>query len=123
MFNQPAKNNQGPKKGPSGDFVTPLRPSANLTHEIVAQRGELPASGCLVIGEKGKLFAGDDYGARFQVILNDEKEYTASEKHEACKAVPQTIPRSPGRDEEWLAARKGRPAAYWNFVIPAYATR
>jgi hypothetical protein len=106
----------------SGNFVSPLRPSANLTHEIVAQRGELPASGCLVIGEKGKLFAGDDYGARFQVILNDEKEYTASEKHEACKAVPQTIPRSPGHDQEWFAMMKGGPAAYSNFDIAAYLT-
>src|SRR5687768_16228292 len=28
MFNQPARNGQGPKKGSSGDFVTPLRPHA-----------------------------------------------------------------------------------------------
>ncbi len=106
----------------SGNFVSPLRPSANLTSEIVSQRGELPASGCLVIGEKGKLFAGDDYGARFQVILKDEKEYTASDKHEACIAVPQTIPRSPGHDQEWFEMMKGGPAAYSNFDIAAYLT-
>jgi hypothetical protein len=106
----------------SGNFVSPLRPSADLTKEIVSQRGELPPSGCLVIGEKGKLFAGDDYGARFQVVLNDEKEYTASEKHEACIAVPQTIPRSPGHDQEWFAMMKGGPAAYSNFDIAAYLT-
>jgi hypothetical protein len=106
----------------SGNFVSPLRPSADLTHEIVSQRGELPASGCLVIGEKGKLFAGDDYGARFQVILKDEKEYTPSDKHEACIAVPQTIPRSPGHDQEWFAMMKGGPAAYSNFDIAAYLT-
>ena len=35
----------------SGNFVSPLRPNADVTREIVAQRGELPASGCLVIGE------------------------------------------------------------------------
>jgi hypothetical protein len=106
----------------SGNFVSPLRPSADLTHEIVSQRGELPASGCLVIGEKGKLFAGDDYGARFQVVLKDEKEYTPSDKHEACIAVPQTIPRSPGHDQEWFAMMKGGPAAYSNFDIAAYLT-
>ncbi len=106
----------------SGNFVSPLRPSADLTHEIVSQRGELPASGCLVIGDKGKLFAGDDYGARFQVVLKDEKEYTPSEKHEACVAVPQTIPRSPGHDQEWFAMMKGGPAAYSNFNISAYLT-
>src|SRR5437773_4215566 len=76
------------------EFVTPLRPSADLTNEIVSQRGELPTSGCLVIGEKGKLFAGDDYGASFQVLMNDEKEYVDSRKHDACIAVPQSIPRT-----------------------------
>ena len=106
----------------SGNFVSPLRPSADLTREILSQRGELPASGCLVIGEKGRLFAGDDYGARFQVILNDEKEYASSDKHEACVAVPQTIPRSPGHDEEWFKAMRGGPAAYSNFDIAAYLT-
>ena len=114
--------NQGQKKGSSGDFVTPLRPSADVTREIVSQRGELPSSGCLVIGEKGKLFAGDDYGARFQVILNDEKEYVASEKHEACIAVPQTIARSPGHDKEWFDMMKGGAPAYSNFDISGYLT-
>lgn len=104
----------------AGNYVAPLRPSADLTKEIVAQRGDLPASGCLVVGEKGKLFAGDDYGARFQVILNDEKEYVAGEKHEACIAVPQSIPRSPGHEEEWFAMMKGGPASYSNFEIAAY---
>lgn len=106
----------------SGNFVSPLRPSANLTAEIVAERGELPASGCLVVGEKGKLFAGDDYGARFQVILNDEKAYTSGDKHEACIAVPQTIPRSPGHDKEWFDMMKGGAPAYSNFDISGYLT-
>ena len=106
----------------AGNYVSPLRPGADLVKEIVLQRGELPASGCLVIGDKGKLFAGDDYGARFQVILNDEKEYVAGDKHEACKAVPESIPRSPGHDQEWFAAMKGGPAAYSNFDIAAYLT-
>jgi hypothetical protein len=102
--------------------ITPLRPPADVTREIVTQRGELPGSGCLVVGEKGKLFSPDDYGARFSVVLNDEKEYTASDKHEACKAVPQSIPRSPGHDKEWFDAMKGGPAPYSNFNIAAYLT-
>jgi hypothetical protein len=102
--------------------ITPLRPPADLTHEIVAQRGELPGSGCLVIGEKGKLFAGDDYGARFQVLLEGDKEFIGGDDHDACKAVPQSIPRSPGHDEEWFAMMKGGPAAYSNFDIAGYLT-
>src|SRR2546427_8943625 len=97
------------------NFISPLRPPADLTKEIVSQRGELPGSGCLVIGEKGKLFAGDDYGARFQVLLNDEKEYTAGDKHGACVAGPETIARASNSDtdmamkEEWFAAIKDGP--------------
>src|SRR5262249_36335996 len=112
----------------SGNFITPLRPHPDIVKEIVSQRGDLPASGCLVIGEKGKLFAGDDYGARFQVLLKDDKEYISSDKHEAVKAVPVTIPRTTNRDtdmamkEEWFAAMKGGPAPYSNFNIAAYLT-
>lgn len=107
---------------PGDKDLSPLRPSADLTKEIVQQRGDLPASGCLVIGEKGKLFAGDDYGARFQVILNDEKEYTQGDKHGACVAVPQTIWRSPGHDKEWFDMMRGGRAAYSNFDIAGYLT-
>ncbi|HMJ90055.1 MAG TPA: Gfo/Idh/MocA family oxidoreductase [Candidatus Acidoferrum sp.] len=116
-----------PRQG-MGAFANPCRPAADSVKEIVSQRGELPTSGCLVIGTKGKLFAGDDYGARFQVLMNDEKEYVAADKHEACKAVPQVIPRVTNRDtdmamkEEWFAMMKGGPAAYSNFDISAYLT-
>ncbi len=110
----------GNPKGTNGQ--KPLRPDPELTREITSQRGELPGSGCLVIGDKGKLFAGDDYGARFQVILNGEKEYVSGDAHEACKAVPIIIPRSPGHDQEWFVAMNGGPAAYSNFDIAAYLT-
>ena len=33
----------------------------------------LPGSGCLIIGEKGKLFSPDDYGARFKVTSGVEQ--------------------------------------------------
>jgi len=112
----------------SGNFITPLRPHADLTKEILDQRGELPHSGCLVIGEKGKLFAGDDYGSSFQVLMKDEKAYVNGDKHEACLAVPKTIPRTNERDtdlamkKEWFEMIKGGPAAYSNFDVAAYLT-
>jgi hypothetical protein len=103
-------------------FLTPLRPDSDLTEEIVADRGTLPTSGCLVVGDKGKLYSDDDYGAKFFVCLKGEKGYTNGDKHEACKPVPQSIPRSPGHDQEWFAAMKGGPPAYSNFDIAAYLT-
>lgn len=116
--------NPNPRHGiyRSTPFIVPLRPSADITWELVEQRGVLPESGCLIIGEKGKLFADDDYGSRFYVMLNDEKSYTSGDKHDACVNVPQTIPRSPGHDREWFDMMKGGPAAYSNFDIAAYLT-
>lgn len=122
--------NPNPKHGiySAGNYITPLRPHADITKEIITARGELPPSGCLIIGEKGKLFSPDDYGARFQVVLGDEDEYTDGDKHPACAAVPVSIPRTDGRGtdlnmkKEWFEMIRGGPAAYSNFDISAYLT-
>ena len=116
-----------PRQG-AGAFPNPCRPSADLVKEIVTQRGELPTSGCLVVGTKGKLFAGDDYGSSFQVLMNDEKEFVQADKREDVKAVPMTIPRLSSRDtdtamkKEWFDAIKGGTPAYSNFDIAAFLT-
>ena len=81
-----------------------------------------PGSGCVIVGNKGKIFSPDDYGSQFFVVLKGEKGYTASTEHEACKAVPQSIPRSPGHEQEWFDMMKGGAAAYSNFDIAAYLT-
>ncbi len=106
-----------------------FRPPPELTKEISESRGKLPGSGCLLVGEKGKLFSPDDYGARFFIRLKDEKELTDGKNHEAVKAIPQTIVRNPfhgSADQrhhlEWIAACKGGPAGYSNFDVAAYLT-
>lgn len=116
--------NPDPKASPykKAEFMRPIRPDAAVAKEIITWRGNLPGSGCLIVGEKGKVFSPDDYGARFFVLLNDEKEYKNGMDHEACKDVPQTIPRSPGHDKEWFEAMKGGPPAFSNFDIAAYLT-
>jgi predicted dehydrogenase len=110
--------------GNPGDALKPLRPYTDATKEIVAFRDKLPDSGCLVIGEKGKIFSPDDYGSQFYIMLKGEGEYKSGNDHEACKAVEQTIPRSPGHDQEWFNAIKaGKPElAYSNFEIAGYLT-
>ncbi len=128
-FEFPARAGQPPLKfwwydgNPDDKSVKPLRPNPELTKEVEAQRG-LPGSGCLLVGDKGKLFSPDDYGSEFFLLLQGESEFTNGEKHEAARNVPQTIPRSPGHNEEWFQAMKtGRPAlAYSNFDIAAYLT-
>jgi hypothetical protein len=104
------------------DALKPIRPDPSLTKEIVSLTGNLPGSGCLVVGEKGKIFSPDDYGARFYVLLKGEEEYVVGDKHDACKSVAQTIPRSPGHMQEWFRMMKEGTPAYSNFEIAAYLT-
>jgi hypothetical protein len=108
--------------GNPGDPLKPLRPGSDVASEIIATQGELPPSGALIIGEKGKLFSPDDYGARFYVSLKGEDKFTSGDKHEACKDVPQTIPRSPGHMKEWFRMMKDGTPSYSNFDIAAYLT-
>jgi hypothetical protein len=112
---------------PNG-FNNPLRPSADITKEIVEMRGKLPISGALLIGEKGKIFSPDDYGSTFYVMMKDEKKYMGGAKHEAVRNVPQTIPRAPGKGDdqamkiEWFNMIKDGTPSYSNFDIAAYLT-
>ncbi len=108
--------------GNPGDALKPLRPGADVTREIVATMGNLPDSGALIIGEKGKLFSPDDYGARFFVAMKGQDEFVPGDRHEACKAVPQSIPRSPGHMQEWFRMMREGVPAYSNFDIAAYLT-
>jgi len=114
---------------PKDDSVKPLRPAEDLTKSIQDMMDKVPDSGCLLIGEKGQLFSPDDYGARFFVKLNDEKELTNGKDHEALKSVPITLPRNHLANDndtrqhlEWIAACKGGPTPYSNFEIAAYLT-
>jgi predicted dehydrogenase len=71
------------------------------SEEVVGEA--VPAAGCLVIGEKGKLFTGGDYGADMKITGVD---------------VPKDVKfvESPGHFEEWVRAIKGGEQAKSNFV-------
>lgn len=107
------------------------KPPKDITADIEEMLGKMPGSGCLLIGDKGKLFSPDDYGAKFFIKLKDDKEYTDGMKHEAVKDIPQTIPRNTLDTDtdrrhhlEWIEAiKKNDPlAAYSRFDIAAYLT-
>src|SRR4051812_28770906 len=57
---------------PAPGEIVALRPPPDLTKEIITLRGSLPISGCLIIGDKGKIFAPDDYGQQFYVMMTGE---------------------------------------------------
>jgi hypothetical protein len=114
---------------PRDNTIKPLRPPEDLTKEIRDMMDKVPDSGCLLVGEKGLLFSPDDYGARFFVKLNDEKEFKNGKDHEALKSVPITLPRNHLASDtdakqhlEWIEACKGGPEPYSRFEIAAYLT-
>ncbi len=123
----PERGNLPPLKfwwydGSPGDALKPLRPDAEVVREVITTYDKLPGSGALIVGEKGKLFSPDDYGSRFFVAMKGKNEYVAGDQEEACKAVPQTIPRSPGHMQEWFRMMKEGVPSYSNFDIAAYLT-
>ena len=107
---------------PGDKEVSPMRPNPELTKEILEMSGKLPDSGCLLVGDKGKLFSPDDYGSQFYVMAGGDKEYKSGKAHDAVKAAPITIPRSPGHNEEWFRMMRDGTPAYSNFGIAAYLT-
>lgn len=108
--------------GNPGDPLKPLRPDAEVSKEIITMMGKLPGSGALIVGDKGKLFSPDDYGAQFYLALKGQDDFVAGDKHEACKDIPVTIPRSPGHMQEWFRMMKDGTPAYSNFDVAAYLT-
>jgi predicted dehydrogenase len=108
--------------GNPGDPLKPFRPEGSAISEVLATYDKLPGSGALIVGENGKLFSPDDYGARFFVAMKGKSEYVAGDQEPACKAVPQSIPRSPGHMQEWFRMMKEGTPAYSNFDIAAYLT-
>ena len=102
------------------DSLRPLRPDTRVLRKVLGMYDELPGSGALIIGDKGQVFSPDDYGAKFFVALENDKDFVPGDEHEACMAVKQTIPRSPGHMEEWFRMMKDGTPAYSNFDIAAY---
>ncbi len=75
---------------------------------------ELPTNGALIVGEKGTLFSPDWHADKFKLLPEG--------KFEDMEAIKQTIPRSPGHHQEWVAACKGGPPALANFSYSAPMT-
>lgn len=107
------------------------KPPQELTGDIIAFQGEMPGSGCLLIGDKGQIFSPDDYGEEFYIKLNDDKKFEYYKKHPAVAAIPMWLPRNThkgGSDQkqhlEWIDAIKSNQPekCYSRFDIAARLT-
>jgi hypothetical protein len=75
------------------------RPSPELMPQVVAaglcekESGEVPSTGCLVVGSNGVLFSMGGYGCKNYVALAGEDAVCEIESHPACIEVAAAIPR------------------------------
>ncbi|HWE87104.1 MAG TPA: Gfo/Idh/MocA family oxidoreductase [Terracidiphilus sp.] len=108
------------------------KPPAELTADIVDLLGDVPDSGCLLIGDGGTVFSPDDYGASFFIKLKGDPKYRHYLKHPALDQFPVRIPRNPyvkkggggtgpAHAQEWLIAiKQNKPElCYSRFDIAA----
>jgi len=112
----------GNPEDPYKPFTPPLRPPPESTKDLLDLYGKLPGEGILLVGDKGKFFSPSDDGSKALLLLSGEKSFSAMDKHEAARAVPQTIPRSPGHNEEWFRMMRDGTPAYSNFAIASELT-
>ena len=83
-----------PKARTPGGHDGSNKPPVELTADLVPLLGEVPGSGCLMLGDEGTLFSPDDYGTEFFIKLKGETKYTHYKKHPAVAAMPESIPRN-----------------------------
>ena len=107
------------------------KPPRELTADVEDLLGEVPGSGCLLIGDNGTIFSPDDYAQEFFVKLKDDKKFHHYTKHPAVAAIAQTIPRNPFKGDsdhrhhaEWIAAIKNNKPedCYSRFAVGAQLT-
>ena len=67
------------------------KPSTEIMPKVVSTFGDVPDTGCYIIGSKGAVLMQDDYGAKCAIALNDEKKFVDCFAHEKAKAVSRSI--------------------------------
>jgi predicted dehydrogenase len=118
-YHFPARGNRGPVKlnfYTGGDL-----PPEDVTASLRQSSGNLPGTGCLLIGEKGQLQSGL-WNSDCYVRMNDEKRFFGADNHPEAKKIPQTLPRVKGHIDEWLDACLGGPKVFSDFDFGGHLT-
>jgi hypothetical protein len=116
------------------------KPPPEVTADVEAVLERVSTSGCIMIGDKGMVYSGDDgdQHLKFWVKLKGDSEMLDSSKHPEVAKIPETLPRNvfmvqyadkgiqpdQAHHMEWIAACKSgqHETAYSNFDIAAYLT-
>ena len=70
-----------------------LKPSAELMPKWASVHdGNVPGTGCYIIGSRGAVLMQDDYGGKCAIALDTDRAFSDIFEHEAAKAVARSIP-------------------------------
>ena len=118
-YHFPARDKRGPVKlnfYTGGDL-----PPEDVTAGLRLTFGNLPRTGCLLVGEKGQLESGL-WNSDCYIRLNDEPRFIGADNHPKAKEIPQSLPRVIGHLDEWLDACLGGPKVFSDFDFGGHLT-
>ena len=72
--------------------ISASKPDAEIMGKVVKSFGEIPNTGCYIIGSRGDVLMQDDYGGLCSLSLKDEEGFVDVFSHEAARQVPRSIP-------------------------------
>ena len=76
------------------------KPPAEIMPQVIATLGQVPTTGCFILGDKGVMVNTDDYGEFSYFALKGEPRMKSITKHEACLSVPVTLPRARDQNQQ-----------------------
>ncbi len=122
----PARGSRGPVTihfDSGGEKPCTVMPPPEVTVGMAETFGQLPTTGCLVVGEKGTISAGL-WNDQCFLRMKGEKGFLPAAIHPAAKVVPITLPRAPKGDHmlEWLLACRGEGKTFSPFEIGGHVT-
>jgi len=77
-----------------------MKPNAEIMPKVIGTFGEIPNTGCYIMGSKGAVLMQDDYGGKCALALNDDAKFVDIFAHPAAKLVARSIPFCAGSKAE-----------------------
>jgi len=98
-----------------------LPPAEVVPKSVVDHFGEMPNAGVLVLGDNGFTFGAPHPGSEYIQLANETK-LSGVQHHAATASIPQSLPRSRGHMQEWLAGFKTGTQPFSTFAIGGHLT-
>ena len=104
--------------------ISAMKPSKDIMPKVLATYGEIPNTGCYIIGSEGAVLMQDDYGGKCAIALNADPKFIDVFKHPAAIAVKQSIPlcKAPvaaGGDQKSTVEMKGFAEGHYGEFLRA----